>query len=180
MKSTGLGARGHGLVKIIHDSGEPYPKKEGNQVTRQDMLDFPRVVGDYPPSAVEKKKGTQSRVWVVPGERGGQVIHVATLFVDKDHRPHLVTSHKANEGTPSTPSRLYTDKEKAALLASRGTSFPGPTDTGLGPSTRTTQGASIAAEQNIGQPKREVNWARAGADPDGAAPAAGGATSCPG
>ncbi len=161
----------YGLVKIIYDHGELSPKKAGKQVTRQDMLDFPRVVRDYAPSAVKMERGTQTRVWVVPGGRGGQVIHVAKLFSDQDGRPHLVTSHTANQSTPYAPSRLYTDKEKAALLASRGTSLPGPADTGLGPSTRTTQGASMAAEGNIEQAKRGVNWATEQADQVERAPA---------
>ena len=133
------------------------------------------MIREFLPVAREQTENGARWVWAVRDEGGRKVIHVAKLFVDTDGRPHLVTSHVANDGSPYGYSKKLWPKEKAALLASRETSSEGLADTDLGASIRPrgdvlSQGASTAAEQNIGQPKRGVNWATEGADPAGAAP----------
>jgi hypothetical protein len=153
----------YGLAKIIYEHGEAAPVAGSKAVTRADLLDFPHVVREFLPVERTMKRGGANWTWVVRGENGHKVIHVARMFTGSDGRPHLLTSHVANEGSPYPFSKKAWPKEKAALLASRETSRVGLADTVTGASTRPhgdvlSRGASGATEGNIGQANREVNW----------------------
>ncbi len=168
----------YGLAKIIYEHGEAAPVARGKAVTRADMLDFPHVVREFLPVERSMKRGGANWTWVVRGENGHKIIHVARMFTGADGRPHLLTSHVANEGSPYPFSRKAWPKEKAALLASRETSRVGLADTVTGASTRPrgdvlSRGASSATEPNIGRANREVNWAREAAAEESAAQAHG-------
>jgi hypothetical protein len=150
----------YGLTKIIYEHGEASKTKPELQVSREDILDFPRVIREYEPAEVRVENGSAAWTWVVRGQDGGKVIHVAKLFTEGDGRPHLVTSHVANEGSPYPFSRELTTKEKAALLESLDRPREAVQDTARALNlSQQRESGSAASVEDIGRPAREVNWA---------------------
>jgi hypothetical protein len=101
MKGDQLGfeGRGHGLGKIILKHGEGSSKPLSEQITREDILELPRIIRDYLP--VQVRGGPDLPVfkqsWHVPlphPEFGDRPISLAaSRFTARDGNDYLVTMH---------------------------------------------------------------------------------------
>lgn len=91
--------RGYGLVKVIWRHGEASREGVGRRVTRDDVVDLPRVLREFEPSEVKGEVGEEGfrRAWRV--ERDGRTVVYATTRWGAEDR--LVTVYV--EGTARGP-----------------------------------------------------------------------------
>lgn len=110
------GRSGWGLLKFIWRHGEKSPKAPEVQITRQDVVDFPRVIREYEASA-DRDGG---RSWVVDKPDGRRVVYADAAFTATDGQRRVVSMFVVEP-----------DKLSDYQLSPRRTDPPGSLDGGV-------------------------------------------------
>jgi hypothetical protein len=104
---------GWGLVKFIWKHGEESPKAPEFQVTRDDILDFPRIIRAFDPVEEATPDGNRGRAWRIErlDENGKpRVVVYADNLINGQKGRHLVLVHVLDDANAKTAAL---SKEKA-------------------------------------------------------------------
>ncbi len=86
---------GWGLAKFIWRHGEKSDKPKDNQITKEDILEFPNIIRNFEPSRKSSDDGSRGREWRV-SLRGRTVVFAENKLKDKQHR-HMVSVYVQNK-----------------------------------------------------------------------------------
>jgi hypothetical protein len=152
---------GWGLTKIIFRHGEGSTKDPAMQVTRDDLVAFPRVIRDFEPTIAGS--GTSGREWRVslPGPTGDlrTVVFGDAPFDATDGERRIVTAYVQDPRRPDAENLL--SKPRAGAPGSSSELFRPLGDTAAGLNPRTPQGRETPAAEDIATAGPAINAAAA-------------------
>jgi hypothetical protein len=140
-----------GMIKFVWKHGEKGSKPLERQVTKEDILAFPRILREFLPEWQEKQ---QSYAWVVQREDGQFVLYAAKNFTETTGESHLVSMYILNENQAARTS--LSQKKKALTSPDGGSGPPSGIPHGELPKPRSSVGPR-AIKDNISSGSEQVN-----------------------